>query len=588
MMNETKSSFAMKSPANSRNLKKYESISQNDNEESQSISHIKHDDSHHLHQNHDHEQKQHHHKGHIHHHSNRMSASLGISVDENGIDKRDDSEISIQPLVQLNNEIDLKSIDDMNEQLNKELIPIDDITLDIDIKEHEVHDDMDDNIHSSLHSDPDIMDDGMESSASSYAMNVDINHKNNDSSDTYNSFKIDDREDDRDTLMNDKPNNISLFDEMDGGLSLLSTPSNYINNEIIFWLFTLKKMKIIVISIFYKKFLQTIMALNMVTVIIYIAFIYEYNVDFMQAISNANKYEILFSLLINSNIVQAIIILIEYYSSALRMNYNGFVYPVFIGICYSIMSVIFSVSQFDLEHTPSTSTSSANNDTDEENIAYGKIEIDNLLNVSIGKIYLSICCDWIGNPLHALLHSLSIILVLVVFHALFTFTKNIILSHIWSYHNKHHHNEMDEEDKDIAMNVVNSLRKSETNRSDHNIENRENRGGSIGYNIVNDGANIKIIPNDKIKCDINMDNIEESSIVLDASVSQISSSIVELAYDPHKYKNIRNRIMSASEHDIRMQNLPILEEDDMVNDIVRTPNDDESYVCYNEKEGDFH
>ena len=44
--------------------------------------------------------------------------------------------------------------------------------------------------------------------------------------------------------------------------------------------------------------------------------------------------------------------------------------------------------------------------------------------------------------------------------------------------------------------------------------------------------------------------------------------------------------MSASEHDIR-QSLPILEEDDMVNDIIQTPNDDESYI-YNEKEGDHH
>ena len=262
MMNET-TSFAMKSPANSRNLKKYESISQNDNEESQSISnltphpHPKHIDNCH-HQN----------------HSNKKSASIGISVDENGIDKRNDSEfdVSIQPLVQLNNEIDLQSIDDMNEQLNKELIPIDtDLRDDINEHKEEVnnHDnDANDNVHSSLHSDPDIIDD--ESSASSYVTNLDHHHKNNDSSDTYNSFKIDD-DDDRSTLMindnDNKPNNINLFDGMD---NLLSQPSNYINNEIIFWLFTLKKMKILIISILYKKFLQAIMALNMVTVVIYI------------------------------------------------------------------------------------------------------------------------------------------------------------------------------------------------------------------------------------------------------------------------------------------------------------------------------
>ena len=561
MMNEN-NSFAMKSPS----TKKYKSIAQIDNEESITITKDEHDENM------------------IHADIEMISHKSHNSGDEQGVDKHNnndrhnDSDEQNQGLIQqAQSEIDMKSIDDMNEKLNKEQI------VDTSTEEKEIEDSMDSNsksnhdhehnlkhIHNdniSIHSD--------DSSASSYSSNtINLVKLNNDSDGTYNSFKIMDNDIDK--------ANIYFCDD----LNLLDS-ANYINNDIIFWLFTLKKMKIVVLSIMYKKFLQTIMALNMVTVIIYIAFIYEYNVDFMNAIStDTDKYEILFSLLINSNIVQAIIVLIEYYSSALRMNYNGFVYPVFIGICYSIMSVIFSVSQFDMNNPTAHKQHNVTIQTDNDK---HKIQIDNLLNISIGKIYLTICCDWIGNPMHALLHVLSIILVLVVFHILFTFTKNIILSHIWSYHDKHHHNEIDEEDKDIAMNVV------------HNMENNDMmtvNGYNNSYNIVNDGNNIKIVQNQDIykDCDINMDVIEESSIVLDASVSQISSSIVEVQYDHNKhhihkdgnvYKaGMRSRIMSASEIDFR-QNLPVLEEDDnnnLVEDILKTPGDDSEYL-YNEAEG---
>ncbi len=222
MMNEN-NSFALKSP----NTKKYKSISQNDED---SISANNNNNNNNV------SEKQY----------SKLemfapkSVSLGISIDENGIDKRDES----------NNNIFLSIINDA-----------------ID----------DDNQSSKTDSDDSIG-------------NL-INNNGCDSDATYNSFKID----------NEQTNNLNILNSNDLG-DLNSSDS------VIFWLFTLKRMNIINIATIQKKFLQTIMSLNMVSVIIYTAFIYEYNIEsIFDSFEYGNKYEILFSLFINSGIIMAII-----------------------------------------------------------------------------------------------------------------------------------------------------------------------------------------------------------------------------------------------------------------------------------------
>jgi len=87
---------------------------------------------------------------------------------------------------------------------------------------------------------------------------------------------------------------------------------------------------------------------------------------------------------------------------------------------------------------------------------------------------------------------------------------------------------------------------------------------------------IKIATKTEIE-NVNMDNIEESSLFLDASVS---GSIVEVQYD-HTPKHselspmIRSRMVSHSITDCDvLKNMAILEEDDMVNDIIIAVDDE--------------
>merc|ERR1719361_892440 len=112
-----------------------------------------------------------------------------------------------------------------------------------------------------------------------------------------------------------------------------------------------------------------------------------------------------------------------------------------------------------------------------------EIEIDASFNVNIGKIYLLICCDWIGHPLHSLVHILCIILILMLFHVLFTFTKNIILNHIWSYHSRYC---VDEEDDIYSKTMHINEQYLNKVQIERNVEKRMD------------------------KVDVNMDKVEES------------------------------------------------------------------------------
>ena len=159
----------------------------------------------------------------------------------------------------------------------------------------------------------------------------------------------------------------------------------------------------------------------------------------------------------------------------------------------------------------------------------------------MGSLYLNVCWDWMGHPMHSALHSVSICLVLVLFHLLFTCSKKAILANIWRYHRKHGQYES-------VMHI------------------KHINGDDQSYiNIANDGKNGNHI---KLN-EVNMDHIEESSIFLDASVSRISSnqtSVIEVDYNEspgqkQKQRNARRaRLTSYSDLEDDTENVTDNEE----------------------------
>eukprot|EP01083_Nonionella_stella_P190266 704689_1 len=381
---------------------------------------------------------------------------------------------------------------------------------------------------------PDIDDDNIstvstDSSASSYSFKL-----HNDSDASYHSFKIDD---------NDKTNHLHI--KMDE----LPAPTYFNGNSVVFWLFTLKRMKMTALSTMHKKFLQTVMALNMVSVIIYVAFLYEYDVDeIWNIMTTHHKSQVLFSFLVNSGFLQSIIMFFEYYSSALTMTYEGVIYPVFIGVSYCIMSIAISVSQFDVEYNKQYRNAN-------------QMEMDHVFNVSIGKLYLFVCCDWIHSPLHSLIHISSVLFLLILFHFLFTFTKKFILSHIWSFYYTHKNEEEQAFCEDMYREAM-----------------QINSYDSYAMNIINDGNGIQIIHKTEI-CDVNMNNIAESNILLDASVSGQSgvspSSVVDLQYENYHNNSKANHLAIAEP------------EDHVANAVIGDDDEYEEYCYYDQREGDM-
>merc|ERR1712083_1270061 len=118
---------------------------------------------------------------------------------------------------------------------------------------------------------------------------------------------------------------------------------------------------------------------------------------------------------------------------------------------------------------------------------------------SMGRMYLNVCCDWIGRPFHALVHLVSMWCIVVLLHILFTFSKNNIITAIWSQ-------------QSMGTNPYGIARDSQSY-----------------MHIANDSGLMDV---DLKKITVNMDHVTESSLVLEMSptVSWISTQQTSVVY----------------------------------------------------------
>ena len=76
------------------------------------------------------------------------------------------------------------------------------------------------------------------------------------------------------------------------------------NEGVLFWLLTMKRMRMGALCAVHQKLLQTVMSLAMLSLIVFVAFCYQFHAQLMDAVGKASAGEVVFSMTVNSGMAQ--------------------------------------------------------------------------------------------------------------------------------------------------------------------------------------------------------------------------------------------------------------------------------------------